>query len=56
MELAPKKKEEVGKITLEERGFACRPHSNGTSVMDLKILTKVVRLEENTTAGGLGPD
>ena len=58
LELAPKKnKKEVGKITVEERGFACRPHSNGTLVTDLKkILTKVMGLEENTIAGGLGPD
>lgn len=57
-ELAPKKQEKVGKkITLEEKGFACRPHSKGTTATDLKtILTKVMGLEENTTAGGLGPN
>lgn len=57
MELATKKKKKVGKITLKERGFACRSRSDGTSVTDVKkILTEVTRLEENTTACGLGPD
>lgn len=31
LELAPTKKEIVGKITLEERGFACRPRSHGSN-------------------------
>lgn len=56
MELVFKKKEEVGKIILEERGFVCRFYFNGILVMDLKIFIKVVRFEENIIAGGLGLD
>lgn len=53
----PQGERESWKNHMEERGFACRPHSNGTLATDLKeILTKVMGLEENTTAGGLGPD
>lgn len=42
--------------SLEEEGFACRIHSAGTLVADLKILTKVMGLEETTTAWGLRPE